>query len=172
MCMLPVLGPKYLRHQHKVRISQHRYILNITCSHNCRWKCEKIRCLHSYPSLYLKCLKAKFITSWISPSKRGWRGIWIKRECCNFLVCGSSGAIYQLTNMQITWFILDLCTGEGNSSKFILNILLFQSEPYISDQIVSWRKYHRETQYNTDVWGQQSMCISLKAFQAEWPISL
>lgn len=29
----------------------------------------------SYPSLYLKCLKARFTTSWISPSKRGWRGI-------------------------------------------------------------------------------------------------
>lgn len=83
MCMLPVLGPKYLRHQHKVMILQYRHILKIICSHNCGWICKKISCLHSYPSLYLKCLKAKFITSWISPSKRGWRGIWIKRECCN-----------------------------------------------------------------------------------------
>lgn len=40
------------------------------------------RCYHFYPSLYLKCLKARFITSWMSPSKRGWRGIWIERKIC------------------------------------------------------------------------------------------
>lgn len=73
MCILPVLGPRYLTSkQNKARYagSMASYWGLIYVS----------KCGLSHPSLYLKCLKARFMTSWMSPSKRGWRGIWKKTE--------------------------------------------------------------------------------------------
>lgn len=81
MCILPVLGPRYLD-----KIQSDRWGIPLVIwkeqtrfhfKHPTSSKFEGKKLL--YPSLYLKCLKAKLITSCIKLSITGWSGIW-KRE--------------------------------------------------------------------------------------------
>lgn len=151
MCMLPVLGPKYLRNQDKV-ITLHSlksYAVTTAEEHAKRSKqwinkstnpCW-VECLHSYPSLYLKCLKAKFITSWMSPSKRGWSGIWIKREGFYYSLVGSSGVKLSAPE-HANNVMYDLCTAVCRS-QFISNIQLVQLWPHTPDISIKGNWHYR-----------------------------
>lgn len=78
MCIFPVLGPRYLARDKKEFLAEKASCLN---HYNSKiqqiiffieFLCEK----EPYPSLYLKCLKARLITSCTKLSITGWSGIW------------------------------------------------------------------------------------------------
>lgn len=76
MCIFPVLGPRYLARDKK------EFWLSVRCLRNLCWSANKFFFTpflyekEPYPSLYLKCLKAKLITSCTKVSITGWSGIW------------------------------------------------------------------------------------------------
>lgn len=76
MCIFPVLGPRYLGRDKKEFLAEKAYCLN-HYYYKIIFFFPQIFCRKEpYPSLYLKCLKAKLITSCTKLSITGWSGIW------------------------------------------------------------------------------------------------
>ena len=138
MCILPVLGPRYLD-----KIQSDRWGIPLVIwkeqtrfhfKHPTSSKFEGKKLL--YPSLYLKCLKAKLITSCIKLSITGWSGIWKREKKRWFLAWKGTLKIKSIRVLPMD-YRQPLAIKQYSSCdmylKFMNNLMLPLDKVYLSD---------------------------------------